>query len=68
MDLRKLPPEARTYVVLRDAGVDHGTALLKVARGNWNPYTGSPPTVTDEQLRELEDRLVAAEVYTRKAV
>ena len=59
MDVRQRAKDRRTYESLRRFGASHKIAVLKVARGNWNPYGGvSPtPTPTAERMAEVESNV-----------
>jgi hypothetical protein len=59
MDMSQRSKERRKYEMLRRFGASHEVAVLKLARGNWNPYGGasSTSTPTAERLAEVESNV-----------
>jgi hypothetical protein len=57
MDTSQRAKDRRKYEMLRRFGASHEVAVLKLARGNWNPYGGASSTPTAERLAEVESNV-----------
>ena len=59
MDMSQRAKDRRKYEMLRRFGASHEIAVLKLARGNSNPYGGasSAATQTAERLAEVESNV-----------